>query len=125
MTTKTISVLFNEGYELVDKEVGSLADKQSLLNGNIDCKALPCGIDIWFNEEFLFSGLEVTTLVLNSKGTTDGLYINGPVYLAGGDSEGETVSLTEEQKLWVEENILYYPVPLSDRKLLIIHGYES
>lgn len=124
MTTKTIDILFTDGCELVDKEVGSLAEKQALLQGNIDCMSLPRGIDIWFNEEFLFTGLETTTLVLNTKGSKEGLYINGPVFLAGVDDEGRTVSLTDEQKVWVEENTLYYPVPLSDRRLLVIHGYE-
>lgn len=123
--SKTIEVLVMEGYELYEKKVSSLEEKQSIVEGNLDCCSLPHGIDVWFNDEFLFSEKGPTTLLLKSKDVSEGLYINGPVFLAGVTEDGGTTSLSDVQKRWVEDNIIYYPVPLSDQQLLVIHGYDK
>jgi hypothetical protein len=77
----------------------TLENMQKIVGGSLDSVWLPENIIMWVDDEGLLkeSPLNLITYVDGKEVH----YIAGDVFFAGIDNEGETISLTEEQMVWI------------------------
>lgn len=68
----------------------SMKSLQNEVQGHFGYLQVTDGIDVWFNEEFLFMDYSPTIFI-------NGQLLHGPVFFAGHDGEGETRSLTHQE----------------------------
>ncbi len=89
-------IVVNVGKPPVVGEVPhNLENMQRLVGGMIERVELDNHTDLWCNEEGLIHGMEFNRAVWSDYGQE--WPIMGPFFLAGFDSDGETVGLTEAQ----------------------------
>lgn len=84
----------------VEERELSLADMQELVGGYIECLSISDRVDMWLNEEGKLIGLPLNMLISHKGELVD--TIQGDVFFAAHDGDGETVSLTEE-----DENVVW------------------
>lgn len=63
----------------------------------------PPPIDLWVNEEGMIHGLEINLMLLWNDYHQP---VFGPVFFAGRGQNGETTSLSEEQRQWIAHHLL-------------------
>ena len=73
-----------------------LAEMQDIVGGYIECLSITDRVDMWLNEEGKLIGLPLNMLISHKGELVD--TIQGDVFFASHDGEGETVSLTEEDE---------------------------
>lgn len=83
---------------------GTLADSKRLVGGYIECLRVTEEIDLWLNEEGKLDDLEPNFGLVRGDQILD--IIVGDVFFASHDSEGETISITEEQIAHVKERFI-------------------
>lgn len=94
--------LLNRAVETDD--TGTLGLLRAELDGLVDVVRLAegTGVDAWVNDEFLFrEDLEfnkVGSFILRALHGPYGLMVKGPIVFAGVDDEGNTISLTDDQR---------------------------
>jgi hypothetical protein len=88
VTIKVITCRVGQAPRVEEMETG-LASMQAMVGGYITCLAIDEGVDLWCNDEGLFT-CEPNRLVRGQP-------IHGNVFIAAHDEEGETVSLPEEK----------------------------
>lgn len=84
--------------EALQEQVGGYIEVAYVSSGIIDAD-----IDMFVNEEGKLLGLEPTIAVMQGNKVVE--VICGPVLFAGHDSEGNTVSLTEEQIAYLNKTV--------------------
>jgi hypothetical protein len=83
----------------------SLADMQAAVGGYIDCLELATGIDLWCNDEGLYT-CEPNRLVCNR------VPIHGDFFICGNDGRGESRGLTATECIEWLVRASEWPMPL-------------
>lgn len=94
----------NEPSEVRTLEKLELEDMQSMVGGYIECLHVGNGVDMWLNDEGKLHGLPVN-IVLGSSDREILDTIQGDVFFASANDEGETIGLTDEQISWVNRKL--------------------
>lgn len=89
--------------EIIVKPVG-LAAMQALVGGLVDCVQLMDGIDLWLNDEGLYT-CEPNRLV------EDRLPIYGDFFICGNTYRGETCGLSVDECIWWLARVSTWPTP--------------
>jgi len=66
---------------------------KSIIPSTIACHDIGHGVDMWYDDEFLYSGAKLNPVASMLAGAE----FRGPVVLASVSPEGETIGLTPEQ----------------------------
>ncbi|TYS60720.1 DUF3846 domain-containing protein [Bacillus infantis] len=105
IATNTLKVFYKkeDNHRFLNREVDSLEDMQQLVGGLIECISLPHNIDLWVNEEGMIRGLEINLMLLWNDYHQA---VSGPVFFAGKGQNGETISLSKEQRQWIAQHLL-------------------
>ena len=80
----TIDTNVRSSYELL----------KDTINGTIQVSTTHEGVDVWFDDEFLFKGMDVNPIASVIMAP---VVIHGPVVLARSNSEGDTIGFSEEE----------------------------
>lgn len=91
------------GGELEPGEFDGLEDMQKIVGGHIECVQLPHDIDLWLNEEGKLEGLPANIALFHNGEVVD--IIVGDVFFASHDDEGDSTSLNDIQKKWIEQRL--------------------
>jgi hypothetical protein len=115
---------------LAETTDSTLADIQTLVDGHIECVALPGQVDAWINED----GLDRDDLGYNLLGTymvrgwtgNPGYHLVGPVVFAAHDDEGNTLPCPAGFIAdTVQKGVELTPRFQSDNALLLVHTIEE
>lgn len=85
----------------------STKSMQSEVEGPFSYLEVSDGIDVWFNDEFLFLDLSPTIYI-------NGHLLHGPVFFAGHDDEGETRSLTDYEMVLITQGMIQVEMNAKD-----------
>lgn len=107
--TKEIRVVIIESGDkaihVVEKFDCSLENLQEFVGGYVEAVRVNDSITIWVNEEGKMQGLEPNFYLTDEKGQPLDIVV-GNALIAGTDSEGETVSLTEAELAEIKNRFL-------------------
>lgn len=83
-----------------DATRGSLTQLQQAVDGLVDLVALHEHVTMWVNDEGIARGMPmniVATSIARGFGLTNQSYFGPAVFTGGGDTDGETLGLTERR----------------------------
>jgi hypothetical protein len=95
----------NPELKVIEKFDHSLENLQKFVGGYIEAVRVNESITIWINEEGKLVELEPNFYLTDKNGKAYDIVV-GDVLIAGTDSEGETVSLTDEEIKEVQERFI-------------------
>ncbi len=95
----------NPEIKIVDKWDHNLDNVQQFVGGYIQPIRVNESITIWMNEEGKMQGLEPNFHMINSEGQNLDVIV-GNVLIAGTDSEGNDISLTDEEIEELQERFI-------------------
>lgn len=95
----------NPEIRIIEKWEHSLENVQQFVGGYIEAIRVNESITMWLNEEGKMQGLEPNFVLVN-KDVTVADTVVGNVLIAGTDSEGNDVSLTDEEITLLQEKFM-------------------
>lgn len=95
----------NPEIKIIEKWDHSLENVQQFVGGYVQAIRITDSITMWMNEEGKLQGLEPNFVMVN-EGVTSTDTIVGNVLIAGTDSEGDDVSLTDQEIELLQEKFM-------------------
>lgn len=100
-------------YKILNKAVGGYIEHIGFRNG----------IDLWLNEEGKLLSLPFNTALIGADGKIFDIVV-GDIVITSSDEEGNTVSLTEEQIEYFNENILDTKMLITEQGMLPVLNFK-